>query len=150
MSGSYLTLSNNCLVRVRAHVAGCGRSSVGPMMMQTRMASSWLDTMLYRLNPFQQPLVTGKLSDLDKDYEVVEKLGFGRFGEVFSARQKHDPFEVHAIKTIPKSRVINIYELRNEIEMLEKVDHPHIISVKGIYEEVHTVHIVTEVSARRK
>lgn len=102
--------------------------------------------MLYRLNPFQQPLVTGKLSDLDHDYEIVEKLGFGRFGEVFSARQKQAPFDVHAIKTIPKSRVINIYELRNEIEMLEKVDHPNIISVKGIYEEVHTVHIVTEVS----
>ena len=49
-----------------------------------------------------------------------------------------------AIKTIKKSRVSRPEVLVREIEILNRLDHPHIIAVTDVFNTKEEVHIVTE------
>jgi calcium-dependent protein kinase len=70
-------------------------------------------------------------------------IGTGSFGTVRKCRDKVTG-ELFACKTIRKDRVEDPQILRNEIDLLAQVRHPHIIQFMDVYEDSQQIHIVTE------
>ena len=82
--------------------------------------------------------------DVNSKYVIDQKvLGHGHYGIVrkCTARATGEAF---AIKTIKKSRVSRPEVLVREIEILNRLHHPHIISVTDVFNTKEEVHIVTE------
>jgi len=63
-------------------------------------------------------------------FDLVERLGEGSYGEVYSAVEKKTGAEV-AIKVIPLEA--DIEELVKEIEILKMCDSPQIVSYRGAF-----------------
>jgi len=70
---------------------------------------------------------------IEDDYELKETLGTGNFSKVVLAVCKKTG-EKYAVKVIDKKEVDET-RLRMEVEILKKVKHPNIISLKEVYEE---------------
>ncbi len=88
---------------------------------------------LSRLNPFfevsrEPQLVTGKKEKLSDRYEVYDELGVGRFGVVREVGERATG-KRFACKTIPKDSVEDIPELRNEVDILRRISHPHVLGI---------------------
>jgi serine/threonine protein kinase len=71
--------------------------------------------------------------DVTQKYELLNVLGAGTFGIVRKCRHKESG-EVFAVKTIQKSKVPDLNILKREIEILQEVDHPHIVKLYDVYE----------------
>lgn len=84
-----------------------------------------------------------KTKNVEDKYEFLGIIGTGTFGTVRKAVSK-ETGEQLAVKTIHKSRVNNLDYLRREIEILQKVNHPNIIRLYGVYEDRNSIHLVTE------
>ena len=85
-----------------------------------------------------------KISDL---YKFQKKLGEGAFGAVNEAW--HVKAEVPcAIKTISKLKLKEhkVYNdlMMQELEALDKLEHPHIVRVLDLCEDVNNIYIVLE------
>lgn len=76
-------------------------------------------------------------------YSLEDIIGTGSFGTVRKCRDKVTG-ELFACKTIRKDRVEDPQVLRNEIDLLAQVRHPHIIQLMDVYEDFQQIHIVTE------
>jgi calcium-dependent protein kinase len=76
-------------------------------------------------------------------YSLESIIGTGSFGTVRKCRDKVTG-ELFACKTIRKDRVEDPEVLRNEIDLLAQVRHPHIIQFMDVYEDFQQIHIVTE------
>lgn len=72
-----------------------------------------------------------------------DMLGSGTYGAVFVATHKVTK-EPRAIKAIAKSKVKNPETFKNEIEIMKKLDHPNIIKLYEIYEDVRYIYLVME------
>ncbi|ORZ11954.1 kinase-like domain-containing protein [Absidia repens] len=86
--------------------------------------------------------------ELNADYEVTkETLGVGSFAIVRKAihRETKTPY---ALKIILK-RVIAGKEhmLDSELDILTKVNHPHVVSMHAMYESADAVYIVTDLAS---
>eukprot|EP00980_Cylindrotheca_fusiformis_P005411 scaffold1157_cov122-Cylindrotheca_fusiformis.AAC.3 len=68
--------------------------------------------------------------ELKYKYEILEVIGTGAYGTVRKCRNRQTN-ELAAIKTINKSKV-------------RQVEHPNIIRLYDIYEDVRCIHLVTE------
>jgi len=71
-----------------------------------------------------------------------EKLGEGSFGSVAKCRHRVTHM-LRAAKTILK-RKMDREELETEIEIMARLDHPHILRIYEVFEDEATIHIVTE------
>lgn len=71
--------------------------------------------------------------DITEKYELLNVLGAGTFGVVSKCRCKESD-EVFAVKTIKKTKVPDLGILKREIDILQQVDHPHIIKLYDVYE----------------
>ena len=86
-------------------------------------------------------------SGIRKDYIVDDshEIGRGRFGIVLHAQRIADGESV-AIKKIAKrgrsSKAMD--NIRNEIEVMKKVKHPHCIPLYNVYESANHIYIVME------
>ena len=72
-----------------------------------------------------------------------EVLGVGTYGNVVEAihietRQKR------ACKIIPKRKIKDSKTFDNEVEMLRKLDHPHILKLYEYFEDDRHMYLVTE------
>jgi len=76
------------------------------------------------------------------DYDVKELIGSGNFSKVYLGVEKKTS-EKFAIKMIDKKLVENT-RLENEIQILKKVNHKNIISLKDIYETQSKLYLVME------
>lgn len=88
-------------------------------------------------------VVTRGLSEIKLKYALLEVIGSGSFGTVRKCRHIKNG-QLFAVKTINKQRIENVDSLRNEIELLCRVKHPHIIDLVDVYEDESSLHIVTE------
>eukprot|EP00927_Polykrikos_kofoidii_P009432 TRINITY_DN13932_c0_g1_i3.p1 TRINITY_DN13932_c0_g1~~TRINITY_DN13932_c0_g1_i3.p1 ORF type:complete len:713 (+),score=102.39 TRINITY_DN13932_c0_g1_i3:167-2305(+) len=78
------------------------------------------------------------------DLETVGTvLGEGNFGVVKLRRDKHTG-EPRAVKTCVKPEHWDRGRLVREAEMLQRLDHPHLLRIFGWHEELDTVTMVTE------
>jgi calcium-dependent protein kinase len=90
--------------------------------------------------------VNERKNPIEINYEILEILGTGGFGEVKKVRHKQlDIFR--ALKVISKSRYKTAAELkavRNEIQIMKLVDHPNIVKLFEFFEDDENIFIITE------
>lgn len=79
------------------------------------------------------------------DYVVGKQIGAGSFSTVWHARHRAHGTEV-AIKEIVTARLNNKLQesLKSEIIILRKINHPNIIRLHDMIEEVGKIYIVLE------
>ena len=80
-----------------------------------------------------------KKSELKKNYELGKDLGSGNFAVVKLATNKsfgksgNTIPETVAIKVIDKAKVEDMNDIQREIEVMNMLDHPHVIRLYGWY-----------------
>lgn len=82
-------------------------------------------------------------NNIVEKYKLGKVLGQGTFG-VVRLCENIETKETFALKTILKSKVPDVEQLKSEIEILSEVDHPHVIKLYDIFEDVINVYLVTE------
>ncbi len=88
-------------------------------------------------------LVSETNQQIDDVYEKVKKLGQGSYGEVWLV--KHKLFgKLFALKTIEKGRNSNDEEIKNEIEILKKLDHSFVLKILEFHSTPRKYYIVTD------
>mmetsp|Transcript_24109 Transcript_24109/g.41198 ORF Transcript_24109/g.41198 Transcript_24109/m.41198 type:complete len:289 (-) Transcript_24109:145-1011(-) len=75
-------------------------------------------------------------------YELHEELGQGEFSVVIRGTHK-ETGEEYAIKCIEKHDV-DTSRLQTEVDILTQVSHPHIISLKEVFDTPDTLYLVME------
>ena len=81
-------------------------------------------------------------------YKVTNKIGEGSYGAVYLAFNLYTKQKV-AIKRIVKNKEneIDELELKNEINILKKLDHPNILKIIEFYSSEHSYYIITDYCA---
>lgn len=99
-----------------------------------------------RKNSINQANYINKSTDpIEKNYEILEKIGEGGFSVVYKAKHRLTKIN-RCIKIIEKSKFSKNRQnsLINEIEILKKIDHPHIIKIFEYYENSENIFIISE------
>eukprot|EP00667_Euglena_gracilis_P015439 EG_transcript_16061 len=84
------------------------------------------------------------------DFAIGRKLGKGKFGEVYLAREKGSRFLV-ALKVIDKEQVAAAkvtHQVRREIEIHAKLRHPNIVRLYAYFYDKRRVYLVLEYCPR--
>lgn len=78
-----------------------------------------------------------KKSDTDKDEDIAEDVNLSKLQQQY------------AIKAIDKNFLSGMFakELRNEADVLRQLDHPHIVRIYEVYEDLNTIYLVMEYCA---
>jgi hypothetical protein len=79
------------------------------------------------------------------DYKLLELAGEGSFGKVWKARRAGS-LQTVAVKLITKhgKNEKDLRNLRQEIEILRKLQHPNVIAMLDAFETKHDFCVVTE------
>ncbi|MBA0574880.1 hypothetical protein Golob_027925 [Gossypium lobatum] len=90
--------------------------------------------------PYQTPSLT-------EHYSIGKKLGQGQFGTTYLCT--HKPTGQHfACKSIPKRKLIcqeDYDDVWREIQIMHHLsEHPHVVRIRGTYEDQLSVHLVME------
>ena len=106
------------------------------------------DNVNNRKNPkiYKETLIEEISGDPFLDYEVLNSIGEGSFGKVYKIRNKKSS-ELFAMKEINKnSRFCKEEEnqLKNEINILMKLDHQNILKVYEYYNNKIKIYIISE------
>ena len=80
--------------------------------------------------------------NLKDSYKLNSQIGEGGYGKVFIATDKKG--KKYAIKCINKKKIFQAQSLSNEIRMGIKMNHPNIVGIKEIYEEMNKIFLVME------
>jgi len=85
------------------------------------------------------------INELIEDHYDVQDivLGKGEFGVVKLGKDKKNNDEV-AIKVIDKQHIKDAPILQNEIDILRRCNHPHIVQLKAVFETESFIYIVME------
>jgi calcium-dependent protein kinase len=96
------------------------------------------------INP--RMMASERKNPIEKNYEILEIIGKGGFGEV--KRVKHKQLDImRALKIIKKSKYTTAAELKmikNEINNMKAVDHPNIVKLFEFFEDDENIYILTE------
>ena len=91
-------------------------------------------------------LVSHRRNPIEVNYEVMEVIGKGGYGEV--KKVKHKELDViRALKVIKKTRYKSQAELKmikNEISIMKIVDHPNIVKLYEFFEDDENFYIIQE------
>ena len=86
-----------------------------------------------------------------KDFQILEPIGQGQYGEVFkakliSAREqiKDISKEIVAVKILKCSRASEKLRIKDEIELLKDVQHDNVVKLIGAYEKCDEIIQVLE------
>ncbi|KAM6363017.1 aurora kinase B-like [Pluvialis apricaria] len=85
-----------------------------------------------------------------KDFDVGPVLGKGAFGTVYLARERSSEFIV-ALKVLSKSQLEKNrleYQLRREIEIQGRLQHPNILRLYNYFHDEHKVFLILEYAPR--
>lgn len=96
-------------------------------------------------NPMMTKAQLGQKWSLD-DFEIGKKLGSGKFGRVYLAREKRSKYIV-ALKTMSKSQLVKSQfetQLRREIEIQSHLRHPNILRCYGYFYDEKRVYLILE------
>lgn len=81
-----------------------------------------------------------------KDFEIGKKLGRGKFGRVYLARERNSGFII-ALKLLSKRQLIknNVeIQLRREIEIQSHLDHINILKLYGFFWDEKRIYLILE------
>ena len=91
--------------------------------------------------------ITGTYSNINDKYTINYNniIGIGCFAKVYECTNRTTN-KIYAVKSIEKNynTTINPDHLIREVELLKEINHPNIIKLIDIYEDVDYLHIVTE------
>ena len=88
--------------------------------------------------------INTRYNNIKNKYEFLKIQGHGKLGIVRVAKLKKGNHRV-AIKSIPKNKISqDVTGLRNELSILEVVDHPNIIKYHQVYEDEKFLHVCME------
>eukprot|EP00668_Euglena_longa_P000645 GGOE01000784.1.p1 GENE.GGOE01000784.1~~GGOE01000784.1.p1 ORF type:complete len:386 (+),score=72.57 GGOE01000784.1:46-1158(+) len=96
------------------------------------------------------PIMDGKRCWGLHDFAIGRKLGKGKFGEVYLAREKGSRFLV-ALKVIDKEQVAAAkvtHQVRREIEIHAKLRHPNVVRLYAYFYDKRRVYLVLEYCPR--
>ena len=82
--------------------------------------------------------------------EENEAIGKGGFGRVWKVRHK-DSDKVYVIKVMGKQNIINqkmTEQINREIEIMYKINHPHIIKLINHFEDDENLYLIMELGAK--
>ena len=78
-------------------------------------------------------------------YKIIKKLGEGSYGVVYLVNNTLTNTKVTMKKIIKmKENIIDNLEIKNEIEILKKLDHPNIVKIIEYFESNDAYYIITE------
>ena len=83
---------------------------------------------------------------IEDNYKIISKLGKGSFGSVFKV-QNIKTNEIRALKVIKKTSIIyqdDDHKFLKEIEILIKLEHPHIIKIYEYYTDDINYYLITD------
>lgn len=86
-------------------------------------------------------------TDIASKYEMGAVLGKGSFGEVFKCTNKQTG-AICALKVVKKSHIkqhqVLVDLMEQELEVLQKTDHPHIVRVLELLHDETNFYVATE------
>ena len=80
---------------------------------------------------------------LINEYDILKQIGKGAYGKVFKVKNKTTG-EIRACKQLVKHDISNIVKFQREITILKKADHPNIIKLYEVYEDLRFIYLVME------
>ena len=99
---------------------------------------------------YKKKMQTSRVTNFKEVYALSKELGAGQFGSVYSGihRATNMPCAIKVIrKQKPRERQVYAELNRNEIEVLEQTQHPHITRVFDLVEDEKNFYIVAELVA---
>nr|XP_044992313.1 myosin light chain kinase family member 4 [Jaculus jaculus] len=95
--------------------------------------------------PFDHRIVTARQSAVDRLYTVskTDILGGGRFGQVHKCEEKATGLKL-AAKIIKTRGTKNKEDVKNEISIMNQLDHVNIIQLYDAFESTHDIILVME------
>lgn len=86
-----------------------------------------------------------KTSKVEDYFEFKDRLGSGRFSDVFTALELRTGFE-WAIKVVEKTRLNELERemLRSEVAIMRLLNHPNVVEMKEVYEDRTKLYLVME------
>ena len=82
----------------------------------------------------------------EDNYIMKKKLGAGITGAVYVVERKDKPGQRYALKSVNLKKLdpAQLKELRNEVALLKKLDHPHIVRLYECYETDVSMDLILE------
>ena len=86
---------------------------------------------------FSSPLTIWPMLKFDADYSTLEKIGQGKYGEVFRIEERAAAGgkRARAAKVMRCARAAEKLRVRDEIEIMAGFDHPNVLRLIGAYED---------------
>jgi len=84
------------------------------------------------------------------DFELGKRLGRGKFGRVFMAREKRTGFMV-ALKTLIKKEIVKgrvERQIMREIEIQSHLKHPNILQLLAWFHDSHRIYLILEYAGK--
>lgn len=84
------------------------------------------------------------------DFELGKRLGRGKFGRVFVAREKRTGFLV-ALKTLVKKEIVKgrvERQITREIEIQSHLKHPNILQLLAWFHDTHRIYLILEFAGK--
>ena len=86
-----------------------------------------------------RPLTIWPIIQFDKEYEVFDKLGQGKFGAVFKVKKKRpkrgEEDVYYAAKFMACEKASEKLRVRDEIEILHMFEHPNVLKLVAAHED---------------
>ena len=97
----------------------------------------------YKIKISKEIFIFLQCRGIRNNYDCTKKLGTGGFGKVFQVRNKKTK-KLYACKKVSKLNINNLEKLRKEIEILKKLDHPHIVKLYEVFESDNSLYLIME------
>jgi len=75
---------------------------------------------------------TAELKSVEVDFELTAEIGSGHFGRVYACKRR-TTLERCACKQLLKRHVRDALQVRREVDILRKLNHPHILRIIDVY-----------------
>ncbi|XP_062041491.1 myosin light chain kinase family member 4-like [Lepus europaeus] len=132
-------------LRTQARVQGKPQEPTGTKTSREPGPGSPLDDILAPAAPFDHRIVTAKQAAVNSFYTVskTEVLGGGRFGQVHKCEEKATGLKL-AAKIIKTRGVKDKEEVKNEINVMNQLDHVNLIQLYDAFESKNDIVLVLE------
>jgi serine/threonine protein kinase len=85
------------------------------------------------------------LTDVDEDFIILKEIGSGNYGIVYLVEDNstHEQFALKSIsKQVIQTSAQGMNSLKNEIEILRLLNHPRIVKLHRVYEDIEKISLI--------